>query len=282
MLVRDTFELVGRRWRDLGEFAIVGAAGFLVAFVLLFLGLNALFGGEFFSKVEELSSPAMDSADEMNAWLESFDVTPTTTAVVLLFLFLFASVVGYEVQNIAVSNAALDDLEGREVIAGSVLARAFRRTPKVFLFGVLVGVAIGLAACGGCALMYLIDPALSILWALMVLPFLIVFAPLVPILMVMAYVEPKLPTPRRWLRLMKGNKAALWGRMMLIVIVTGVFSFALSLSLGALPMPALYGELIANVIIAPIMLTLSAVAYLLMYADLTGRNRSPAEPELST
>ncbi len=121
--------------------------------MLLFLGLNALFGGEFFSKVEELSSPAMDSADEMNAWLESFDVTQTTTAVVLLFLF---------------------------------------------LFGVLVGVAIGLAACGGCALMYLIDPALSILWALMVLPFLIVFAPLVPILMVMACVEPKLPTPRRW------------------------------------------------------------------------------------
>ncbi|MCY3949766.1 MAG: hypothetical protein OXF61_11245 [Acidimicrobiaceae bacterium] len=117
-LIRDSLSLIGRRWRPFGEFVLIGVAGYLVAFVMLFLGLNALFNGQFFSKISELTDPTGGTVVDYEAWLESFDVTPTTTAIVLLFAFGFACCLGFLVQEIAVTRMAFDDVRGRPINFG--------------------------------------------------------------------------------------------------------------------------------------------------------------------
>lgn len=269
--------LIARRWRPFGEYAVVAAAGYVVAFVMLFLGLNAMFDGQFFAKLDELSDPMGDAPVDFGAWLQSFDVTPSASAIALLVLFVVASGVGYFVQDIATTLAAFEDANGREFKDGSNLATAFRRMPKILLLSGVMCVA----ACGPCLLLTFVTPRgvfvpFILLWALAA----IVFGPLFAIYFVMAYLEPGLPSPRRWWRLMQGRKAAIWGRMVLLALAFGVVGFAASSTLGWLPLPDLYGDLIANVIVSPLIVTVLAVAHLLVYADLLPADESPtAAPE---
>lgn len=267
----------------MAEYALIGAAGYLVAFVMLFLGLNALFGGEFFTRIDELSDPLSDDQLDFRAWLESFDVTPTATAVALLVAFGLASLVGYLVQDIAATRTAADDVDGREISASRALAAAFRRLPKVFAMVVVLAGLVGTAGCGGCFLLYRVHPALAVLWGLTLLPLLVVFGPLLPMYFVMAYLRPGIPSPRRWMRLMRGRKAAIWGRVVLLGLAAHVVGFVISASLGSLPLPDLYGDLIINGVVTPITFVCTAVAYLLIYADLrTGEESASAEAEAST
>lgn len=264
----------------MGEYALIGAVGYVVAFVMLFLGLNALFGGQFFAKLDELSDPLGSSQPSFPAWLESFDVTPSATAIALLVAFGLASIVGYLVQDIAATNTAFDDVEGREISASGALIAAFRRLPKVFAMVVVLGGLLGVAGCGGCLLLYRVHPALAVLGALTVLPLLLVFGPLLSVYFVMAYLTPGVPSPRRWMRLMRGRKAAIWGRVALISISVHVIGFVISATLGSMPLPDLYGDLIINAVVTPIAFVCTAVAYLLIYADLlTGVESSTADAE---
>jgi hypothetical protein len=277
-LFGDTFSLIARRWRPLGEYAVVAAAGYVVAFVMLFLGLNAMFDGQFFAKLDELSDPTGDAPVDFGAWLESFDVTPNATAITLLVLFMIASMLGYFVQDIATTRAAFDDVNGRQSNDGSNLTTAFRRMPKILLLSGVMCVA----ACGPCLLLTFVTPRgvfvpFILVWALAA----IVFGPLFAIYFVMAYLEPGFPSLRRWWRLMQGRKAAIWGRMVLLALAFGAVGFAVSSILGLLPLPDLYGDLIANVIVSPLIIAVLAVAHLLVYADLlTGEASAQAEVEL--
>ena len=271
-LVRDSLSLIGRRWRPFAEFTVIGVAGYLVAFVMLFLGLNALLGGQFFSRISELTDPTADVWADFDAWLESFDVTPTTGAFVLLFAFGLACCVGFLVQEIAISRMALDDVQGRPSDFGETLAASVRRLPKVFAFLVGLGLVIGVAGCGiGVLLLWLARP-LGIVWLLTSWLALVVFFPLLTIYFVMAYVEPRIPSPRRWWRLIRGRKAAIWGRVMLLGIAANVIAVGLAEALGVLPLPALYGDLVINAVVFPLIFMLSAVVHLLMYADLITRD----------
>ena len=210
-LVRDSLSLIGRRWRPFGEFVLIGVAGYLVAFVMLFLGLNALFGGKFFSKISELTDPTGGAVVDFDAWLESFDITPTTTAIVLLFAFAFACCLGFLVQEIAISRMALDDVRGRPIRFGETLAASARRMPKVFGLSVLIGFVTCLVGCGLGVLLLWLAPPLGIVWLLAYFVASVVFWPLLTVYFVMAYVEPRIPSPRRWWRLIRGRKAAIWG-----------------------------------------------------------------------
>ena len=271
-LVGDSLSLIGRRWRQFAEFTLIGVAGYLVAFVMLFLGLNALFGGQFFSRMSELTDPTADVVVDFDAWFESFDVTPTTGAFVLLFAFGLACCVGFLVQDIAISRMALDDVQGRPADFGETLAASVRRLPKIFIFTVGIGLVIGFLGCGiGVLLLWLALP-LGILWLLAYFVASMVFWPLLTIYFVMAYVEPRIPSPRRWWRMIRGRKAAIWGRVMLLGIAANVVGFGLAAGLGALPLPALYGDLVINAIVFPLTFVLGAVVHLLMYADLITRD----------
>ena len=104
------------------------------------------------------------------------------------------------------------------------------------------------------------------------------FGPLFAIYFVMAYLEPRLPSPRRWWRLMRGRKAAIWGRMVLLALAFGAVGFAASATLGWLPLPDLYGDLIANVFVSPLIIAVLAVAHVLVYADLIA-GEQPASPQ---
>ena len=149
--------------------------------------------------------------------------------------------------------------------------------PKLLL---LAGVMC-VVACGPCLLLTFATPSgvfvpFILLWALAA----IVFGPLFAIYFVMAYLEPGLPSPRRWWRLMQGRKAAIWGRMVLLTLAFGAGGFAASSILGWLPLPDLYGDLIANVIVSPLIIAVLAVAHVLVYADLLhGSESRRATPE---
>ena len=279
-LIRDSLSLIGRRWRPFGEFVLIGVAGYLVAFVMLFLGLNALFGGKFFSKISELTDPTGGWAADFDAWLESFDVTPTITAIVLLFAFAFACCLGFLVQEIAISRMALDDVRARPIRFGETLAASVRRMPKVFGLSVLIGFVTCLVGCGLGVLLLWFAPPLGIVWLLAYFVASVVFWPLLTVYFVMAYVEPRIPSPRRWWRLISGRKAAIWGRVILLGIAANIVGFGLGAGLGALPLPALYGDLMINAVIFPLIFVLGAVFHLLIYADLiTSEESAPAEVE---
>ena len=277
-LIRDSLSLIGRRWRPFGEFVLIGVAGYLVAFVMLFLGLNALFDGQFFSKISELTDPTGGTVVDYEAWLESFNVTPTTTAIVLLFAFGFACCLGFLVQDIAIARMALDDVQGRPVNFGETLIASIRRMPKVFGLSVLLGLVMGLAGCGLGVLLLWAAPVLGVLWLIAFLGAAFVFGPLLAVYFVMAYVEPRIPSPRRWWRLIRGRKAAIWGRVVLLGIAANIVGFGLGTGLGALPLPALYGDLFINAAVFPLIFVLGAVFHLLIYADLMTREQS-ADPQ---
>lgn len=272
--------LISRRWRPFGEFVLIGVAGYLVAFVMLFLGLNALFDGQFFSRISELTDPTGGTVVDYDAWLESFNVTPTTTAIVLLFAFGFACCLGFLVQEIAITRVALDDVQGRPVNFGETLIASIRRMPKVFGLSVLLGLVMGLGGCGlGVLLLWLAAP-LGVLWLIAYFVALMVFFPLLAIYFVMAYVEPRIPSPRRWWRLIRGRKAAIWGRVMLLGIAANIVGFGLGAGLGALPLPALFGDLFINAAVFPLIFVLGAVFHLLIYADLmTGEQAANPQAE---
>ena len=279
-LIRDSLSLISRRWRPFGEFVLIGVAGYLVAFVMLFLGLNALFDGQFFSRISELTDPTGGTVVDYDAWLESFNVTPTTTAIVLLFAFGFACCLGFLVQEIAITRVALDDVQGRPVNFGETLIASIRRMPKVFGLSVLLGLVMGLGGCGlGVLLLWLTAP-LGVLWLIAYFVALMVFFPLLAIYFVMAYVEPRIPSPRRWWRLIRGRKAAIWGRVMLLGIAANIVGFGLGAGLGALPLPALFGDLFINAAVFPLIFVLGAVFHLLIYADLmTGEQAANPQAE---
>ena len=279
-LLRDSLSLISRRWRPFAEFTLIGVVGYLVAFVMLFLGLNALFGGQFFSKISELTDPTAELVVDFDAWLTSFDVTPTTGAIVLLFAFGLACCVGFLVQDIAITLMALDDVQGQPGSFGGTLATSIRRMPKIFALSVGIGLLIGLAGCGIGALLLWLALPLGILWLLGYWVAFVVFFPLLTIYFVMAYVEPRIPSPRRWWRLIRGRKAAIWGRVMLLGIAPSVVGFGLAAGLGALPLPALYGDLVINAVVLPLIFVLGAVVHLLMYADLIARgDMAPLEAD---
>ncbi|MXY01293.1 MAG: hypothetical protein F4190_07135 [Acidimicrobiales bacterium] len=278
-LIRDSLSLIGRRWRPFGEFVLIGVAGYLVAFVMLFLGLNALFNGQFFSKISELTDPTGGTVVDYEAWLESFDVTPTTTAIVLLFAFGFACCLGFLVQEIAVTRMAFDDVRGRPINFGETLMAAIRRMPKIFGLSVLLGLVMALVGCGLSVLLLWAAPVLGVLWLLAYLVAFVVFFPLLVVYFVMAYVEPRIPSPRRWWRLIRGRKAAIWGRVMLLGFAANLVGFGLTAGLGALPLPALYGDLFINAMVFPLIFVLGAVFHLLIYVDLIAGEQS-ADPQV--
>ena len=267
-LVRDSLSLIGRRWRAFGEYVLIAAAGYIVALVMLFLGLNALFGGQFFAKLDELSDPLGDSYVGFGAWLESFEVTPTATAFVLIVAFGLTTLAGFFVQDIAITRMALDDVHRREINFGKTLAASVRRMPKVMVLAIVAAVAV----CGPCILGVYLPFSLFLLWALPML----VIAPLLGIYFVMAYVEARIPSPRRWWRLMRERKAAIWGRVALMGLILFAVEMAAAFSLGALPLPALYGDLITNVMVIPLTFVVTAVVHSLIYADLTAEKQQPA------
>ena len=250
-----------------------------MAFVMLFLGLNALFNGQFFSKISELTDPTGGTVVDYEAWLESFDVTPTTTAIVLLFAFGFACCLGFLVQEIAVTRMAFDDVRGRPINFGETLMAAIRRMPKIFGLSVLLGLVMALVGCGLSVLLLWAAPVLGVLWLLAYLVAFVVFFPLLVVYFVMAYVEPRIPSPRRWWRLIRGRKAAIWGRVMPLGFAANLVGFGLTAGLGALPLPALYGDLFINAAVFPLIFVLGAVFHLLIYTDLIAGEQS-ADPQV--
>lgn len=206
---------------------------------MLFLGLNALFDGKFFAKISELTDPTGGAVADYEAWLESFDVTPTTTAIVLLIAFGFACCLGFLVQDIAISRMALDDVRGRPISFGETLIGSMRRMPIVFGLSVLLCLGMCLVGCGLGVLLLWGAPVLGVLWLIAFVGAAIVFGPLLAVYFVMAYVEPRIPSPRRWWRLIRGRKAAIWGRVMLLGLAANIVGLGLGAGLGVLPLPAL-------------------------------------------
>ena len=164
----------------------------------------------------------------------------------------------------------------------SALATGLARVPKIVLLTLLWAAAFGamLALLGVVAVvMSLVHAVLGVLAVFVLIGVtvatLAVFAPLIEMHFVMAYVEPGFPSPARWWRLLADNKLATWGRSALIFAANIAVGVILWLSLQALPSP--YGDFISNAIAGPIIAAVMTIAFALMYADLSGRSRPTAD-----
>ena len=286
VLFTDTFELVGRRWRELFVIAIVAAAAAVVALVLFLSGGNILFDElietdefEAFAAAVGENGPLSDTSQTgagsdslvvaWNALLDSIDADRVRSGVLLIGLGVLVSILGLA-PIIAASRVALADVDGNELTANSALADGFKQVPKVLVLA-LGYLAVLAATVLVIVLLFMVHGALGVLGLLMAVGVLGVFGLLVQMHFVCAYVEPGYPRVGRWWLLIKRRKAATWGRVALIAVIS--FGISWSSSLIASPLPSPYGDFVANVIVAPIVGILTATAHVLMYADLSGRGR---------
>lgn len=230
---------------------------------------------------------AVDEREQAwEAFVDSVSWDRVVKAVLLIGAFLLVSIIG-GATTVALSLVTLDDVEGRPSSPASALATGLARVPKIVLLTLLWAAVLGamLAVLGVASFVAsLMHPILGALAALVLvgvtLATLAVFAPLIEMHFVMAYVEPGFPSPAKWWRLLSGNKLATWGRSALIFAANIAVGVILWLSLQALPSP--YGDFISNAIAGPIIAAIMTIAFALMYADLSGRSRPTAGewPEL--
>lgn len=220
-------------------------------------------------------------SEAWEAFVDSVSWDRVVNAFLLFGAFLLVSIVG-GATTVALSLVTLDDVEGRPSSPASALATGLARVPKIVLLTLLWAAAFGamLALLGVVAVvMSLVHAVLGVLAVLVMIGVTIatlaVFAPLIEMHFVMAYVEPGFPSPAKWWRLLADNKLATWGRSALIFAANIAVGVILWLSLQALPSP--YGDFISNAIAGPIIAAVMTIAFALMYADLSGRSRPTAD-----
>ena len=321
-LIGETFGLIGRRFREVAVISIVAAAIAVISVALVsassriieeeilenprleeYLDLldDGLTAEEAAAAEEAASGFTPVNGDEVRvvslhsdaaqseaweAFVDSVSWDRVRSAVLLFGAFLLVSIIG-GATTVALSLVTLDDVEGRPSSPASALATGLARVPKIVLLTLLYLAAFlaMLAALGAVTVVAVLVHALLGLLALLVMigvtiATLAVFAPLIEMHFVMAYVEPGFPSPAKWWRLLADNKLATWGRSALIIAANIVVGVVLWLSLQSLPSP--YGDFISNAIAGPIIAAIMAIAFALMYADLSGRSRPTAGdwPEL--
>lgn len=261
-----TFRVVGRRWRDLAVAATLGAASWLVAFVSAYVGVNELFDGQLWAKLDALFSGEIETSAEIDAWLASFQFTFTPQAVGLLLVALVASFVSI-LQSAASAQIARQELAGIDAGASTAVSIALGRLPALLLVNVVLTVAqaavlligIGLAA---------VAASLGAVWDLTTFLVSIVVLPLLAVFWVMVYVESGLPSLRRWNRLLGRNKLATWSRVMLFDLVRMVFAVVVFLTAVVSPLSFAYSLAIVAVLIWPATVGIVTVAHTIMYEDL--------------
>ncbi len=261
-----TFAVVGKRWRDLVVAATLGSALWLVAFVSAYVGVDELFDGQFWTKLDALFDGEIETAAEVDAWMASFKFAFTPQAAGLLLVALIASF--FSILQAAVSaQIARQELVGIDAGGSTAVSIALSRLPALLLINVALVVVQAVLFLVGLGLTVVADP-LGAVWDLLTLVVSVVIAPLLTILWVMVYVEPGLPSLRRWNRLLGRNKLATWGRVMLFDLVRMVFAAVVFLVVIASPFSFAYSLAIVVVLVWPVTVGIVTVAHVIMYGDL--------------
>ena len=261
-----TFSVVGKRWQDLAVAAIVGSAIWLIALVAALVGVDELFGGEFWVRIDALFSGEVQTAAEVEAWMASFQLTLSPQAVSLLLVALVASFLAI-LQAAASAQIARQELSGMDAGGSAAMSVAISRLPVLLLINIvllalqaaLYGISVGLAA---------VADALGVVWDLGTLAVTAVVVPLLTILWVMAYLEPGVPSLRRWVRLLGRSKAATWGRVVLFELARMVVAAAVFFVLMLATVPFAYSLAIVIVLVWPVTVGIVTVAQVIMYEDL--------------
>ena len=261
-----TFAVVAQRWRDLAVAAIVGAALWLGALVAAFVGVDELFDGQFWQKIDALFSGDIETSAEVDAWLTSFDFTLTPQAVSLLLVSLLA-IFFSDVQAAASAQIARQQLTGIDAGGGAAMSVALSRLP-VLLFMNVVFLAIEAVILGVGLGLHSATYSLGDLWDLATFVVSAVVVPLLTILWVMAYLEPGMPSLRRWGQLLGRNKLATWGRVMLFAIVSVVVEAAVFVVALVSPLSFAYALAITIVLVWPVSVGIVTVAHVIIYGDL--------------
>ena len=261
-----TFRVVGKRWRDLAVATTLGSALWLVAFVSAYVGVDELFDGQFWAKLDALFDGEIETAAEVDAWMASFEFAFTPQAAGLLLVALIASF--FSILQAAVSaQIARQELTGIDAGGSTAVSIALSRLPALLLINVALVVVQAVLFLVGLGLTVVADP-LGAVWDLVTLVVSVVIAPLLTILWVMVYVEPELPSLRRWNRLLGRDKLATWGRVMLFDLVRMVFAAVVFLVVIASPLSFAYSLAIVVVLVWPVTVGIVTVAHVIMYGDL--------------
>ena len=276
--------------------AIVAAAVAVVSVAMFTTGMDIVtdevLENPTFEALMDVTADGETASEQVEAAFEDFvDSVDGGRLVTAGWLFaggLVVTLLGWST-TIAVSLVARGDAEDLPVVATRALGMGLARVPKALLLAVLyvMGAVAVMAALGLVVVAAsLLHGVLGVLAGLAAvgafLAALLLVVPLAQMHFVLAYVERGFPSFGRWWRLVSGHKAATWGRSMLIFVANIAVVSVLGLGLLALPSP--YGDFISNAIAGPIIGALSAIAYVLMYTDLSGRSQPPNEdwPALDT
>lgn len=292
-LIGDTFNVVGRRFREIAVIAIVAAAVAVVSVAAITSALDIvneeILENPRFEELIDLTAQEQAESEDIEvaveAWLESIEGDRLVNAGLLFAISVLVSLLGWAT-TIAISLVALDDVEGRLPTVGGSLRTGLARVPKAILLAIVyLAVFLVMLIALGIALFVLsfMHPYLGVAAFLVgIAAAFVYFMPLIQMHFVVAYVEPGFPSFPRWWRLLAGNLAATWGRSSLIILANIAVGLILWIGLVALPSP--YGDFISNAIAGPILGALTAIAFALMYADLSGRSRPDAAewPELGS
>ena len=255
--------------------AVIGAALWLIALVCAYVGVDELFDGLLWEKIDVLFSGQIETEADFEAWVESFDFTLTPQAISLLLVATIASFFTV-LQPAASADIARQELAGVDDGPGAALGHAVGRLPVLLLFNVVIAVIQGVLAIVGYGIAR-VNSGLGVLWDLSFTIVAFVVSPLLAMLWVMLYLERGLPSLRRWMRLLGRNKAATWGRVMLFEIVRGLVAVVVFIALVASPLSLEYSVVILLIVILPLTVGFIVVAQVIMYSDLVRSLESDGE-----
>ncbi len=261
-----TFAVVGRRWRDLAVAATLGSALWLVAFVSAYVGMDELFDGRFWEKLDALFDGQIETSAEVEVWMASFEFIFTPQAAVLLLVALIASFFSI-LQAAASAQIARQELTGINAGGSTAVSIALSRLPALLLVNLVLFVIQAVLFLVGMGLAAAAD-SLGVVWDLITFVVVAVIGPLLTILWVMVYVEPGLPSLRRWSRLLGRTKLATWGRVVLFDLVRMVFAAVAFVVLMLSPLSFAYSLAIVVVLVWPVTVGIVTVSHVIMYGDL--------------
>ncbi len=255
-LIRDTFGFVARNWRS----TLVAALPAVVAVAISSLVYRWAYG--------PLFDDAVDGDFALRLSLAS--LAASTVGVVGVYVF-----------TTALANHVVQSESDSAVGPGTVLRLAARRLPRVItvnlLYGFLVAAVIGLPLTL-LLIRFLFERDLQALtpWVYLAAGIVAYAAPQINVFFTAIKIEERRPRFREARQLVRGQRAAVLGRVLLLQIVrvasTAVW-VVVALRIGSL------GWFCFSVVTVVVVDTILTVAFTLLYADLAGVSADDPAPE---
>lgn len=274
-VLRDSFSLMRRQWRGSAVAVALMALSYILVTLSFLFSVNNILMGELGEIWQRVTEPGFDATTPDNeAYFESLEFDFSLQNFVPGIVGLLVAWVVSIFANASISILAISDLSGLSMKLPGALRRALTRVPR--LAGVNLQVLLlGLLSLAIIVLPSLVVPALLLLLIPLFLVFFLLSITVVSLAYVVAAVGPVEPSLRNAVRLVRGRFWRVLGRILLVMFVAMVVSFATGAVVGIATLslgPLSWVAQVVNSLVSFIFSVVVMIASAIIYHDLGGES----------